>query len=198
MSCEGRRHRPLLTGWVLAFPWKTRAPEGTVWSSDTNPPRLPGALRCHHTARGAGLTEDNTGYLFVHRPQGKVTFFPGHCAFPPTLSPYGLEMLIKLCSGLHGGPGGAAAPASGMAWAPCAVRVTRLPGAGTSGEELPGTGGPGGRCSPDPLVTNLWEGCWQFFLVFHHLLFLIIVHNQCICFTCSSSKLVGPVVPLHC
>lgn len=29
----------------------------------------------------------------------------------------------------------------------------------------------GQRCLADPLVTNLLEGCWQFSLVFHHLLF---------------------------
>ena len=45
-----------------------------------------------------------------------------------------------------------------------------------------------GRCLQTSSVTNLLEGCWQFFLFSTTLLFLMIVHNQCICFPCSSSK----------
>lgn len=46
-------------------------------------------------------------------------------------------------------------------------------------------------------VTNLLEGCWQFFLFSTTPLFLIIVYN-CICFTCLSLERVGPTVHSHC
>lgn len=42
-------------------------------------------------------------------------------------------------------------------------------------------------------VVNLLEGCWQFFLFSTTLLFLMIVHDPCICSPCSSSRQVGPM-----
>lgn len=69
----------------------------------------------------------------------------------------------------------------------------------TAARKRGSTGRPGaGGALQTPSVTHLLEGCGQFSLVFHPLLFLIIVHNPCICFTCSPSKLVGPVVCSHC
>lgn len=68
-------------GWRTGFPVEdvTSAFEDS-WSPDTNPrppDALSGAQRSsRHTAWGAGLAYDDTGYLFVCRPQGKVTVVP--------------------------------------------------------------------------------------------------------------------------
>lgn len=66
-----------------------------------------------------------------------------------------------------------------------------LGGGGTAPPGRAGTVGLPGRCLQTSSVTNLLEGCWQFFLFSTTLLFLMIVHNQCICFPCSSSKRVS-------
>lgn len=144
--------------------------------------------RPHRTPR-ARARGDNTGYLFVHGAQGRGLSPLDIVCFPSTPPTCELKTLIKLASGLDGRPGAAAsrAPNPGASGMP----AQPPPEPGGSEEPPPGTG--------NPSVTNLLEGCWQFSLVFHHLLFLMVVHSLCICSPCfPSSHPVGPVVPSHC
>lgn len=48
------------------------------------------------------------------------------------------------------------------------------------------------RCLADPFVPNLLEDCWQLSLLFHHLLFLIILHNPVYLFYLLIFWLGGP------
>lgn len=123
------------------------------------------------------------------------------CVSPTTLPTYELETLIKLALGFEGKAWRRRHPGLRASAAGHAGRPER-PGLRSpdSGEEPPGPRHRQRRAEAPalPSVTNLLEGCWQFSLVFHHLLFLIIVRNPCIGPTCFSSNLVGPVVPSHC
>lgn len=159
--------------------------------SDTNPTqRLSGAT----TQRGRWAHLQH--WLFICTQTTGDGDFPGHCVFPPTLLTYELKMLMKLAFGLFN-------ELPRASWVQPPAEWGEL--GGLSGPSLlPSPASPlepgqqhWQRCLADPFVTNLLEGCWQLFLVFHHLLFLIILHNPCMCFTCSSSNLVGPVVPSH-